>query len=196
MSAVPVDLRFRARITFVVRLLYRLLIGIARLAVWTGRMKELEIVVLRHQLAVLQRNTSNHPSSTTMTVRSLPRPPACSRSLVAVQQQLRPGCPHGTGDLLVRRITIGAQHRVGERAHAGRQHRSVMRKQHVKTIGCTVDQRLNVLVGDRFGRPPRLVLDSHRTVDRHAAAERPNRTPSHDQTAPRSAQSSTPSRSG
>ncbi|MBC8195357.1 MAG: transposase [Acidimicrobiia bacterium] len=37
------------------RILYRLIAGLARLAVRSGRSKELEIIVLRHQLAVLRR---------------------------------------------------------------------------------------------------------------------------------------------
>jgi hypothetical protein len=57
MSSVPADLRFRVRLDDVFRLFYRLLVGLTRLAAWTGRAKELEIIVLRHQLAVLQRNT-------------------------------------------------------------------------------------------------------------------------------------------
>ena len=37
------------------RVLYRLLVSLARLAVRSGRSKDLEIIVLRHQLAVLHR---------------------------------------------------------------------------------------------------------------------------------------------
>ena len=37
------------------RILYRLIATLARLAVRSGRSKDLEIMVLRHQLAVLQR---------------------------------------------------------------------------------------------------------------------------------------------
>jgi transposase len=40
------------------RILYRLLVGLAQLAVRTGRAKDLEIVVLRHQVAVLQRTVT------------------------------------------------------------------------------------------------------------------------------------------
>ena len=40
------------------RVLYRLLVSLARLAVRSGRSKDLEIIVLRHQLAVLRRQ--NH----------------------------------------------------------------------------------------------------------------------------------------
>ena len=40
------------------RILYRLLVSLARLAVRSGRSKDLEIIVLRHQLAVLRRQ--NH----------------------------------------------------------------------------------------------------------------------------------------
>ena len=36
------------------RILYRLLVPLARLAVRSGRSKDLEIIVLRHQLAVLR----------------------------------------------------------------------------------------------------------------------------------------------
>ena len=39
-------------------MLYRLLAGLARLAVRSGRSKDLEIIVLRHQLAVLRRQTN------------------------------------------------------------------------------------------------------------------------------------------
>ena len=37
------------------RIFYRLIAGLARLAVRSGRAKDLEIVVLRHQLTVLRR---------------------------------------------------------------------------------------------------------------------------------------------
>ena len=37
------------------RIFYRLIAGLARLSVRSGRAKDLEIVVLRHQLAVLRR---------------------------------------------------------------------------------------------------------------------------------------------
>jgi len=40
------------------RILYRFLASLARLAVRSGRSKDLEIVVLRHQLAVLKRQES------------------------------------------------------------------------------------------------------------------------------------------
>ena len=42
------------------RVLYRLLVSLARLAVRSGRSKDLEIIVLRHQLGVLHRR-SNRP---------------------------------------------------------------------------------------------------------------------------------------
>jgi hypothetical protein len=38
------------------RLLYRLIVGLIGLAVRSGRSKDLEIIVLRHQLAVLRRH--------------------------------------------------------------------------------------------------------------------------------------------
>ena len=38
------------------RILYRLLVSLARLAVRSGHSKDLEIIVLRHQLAVLHRH--------------------------------------------------------------------------------------------------------------------------------------------
>ncbi len=37
------------------RILYRLIAMLARLAVCSGRSKDLELIVLRHQLAVLRR---------------------------------------------------------------------------------------------------------------------------------------------
>ena len=51
MSAVLVDLRFSDKLGGV----FRLLFGITRLTVWTGRAKDLEIMVLRHQLVVSDR---------------------------------------------------------------------------------------------------------------------------------------------
>ena len=41
----------------VIRILYRFLASLARLAVRSGRSKDLEIIVLRHQLTVLRRQT-------------------------------------------------------------------------------------------------------------------------------------------
>ena len=43
------------------RILYRLLVSLARLAVRSGRSKDLEIIVVRHQLTVLHRQ-SNRPA--------------------------------------------------------------------------------------------------------------------------------------
>ena len=40
-----------------VRILYRFIVGLARLAVRSGRSKDLEIIVLRHQLNALRRQT-------------------------------------------------------------------------------------------------------------------------------------------
>jgi hypothetical protein len=59
MSSGPVYLRVRDRIDDVFVVLYRLLVGLTRLAAWTGRAKDLEIMVLRHQLAV-GNATRNH----------------------------------------------------------------------------------------------------------------------------------------
>ena len=43
------------------RVLYRLLVSLARLAVRLGRSKDIEIIVLRHQLTVLHRQ-NNRPA--------------------------------------------------------------------------------------------------------------------------------------
>ena len=64
----------------VCRVLYHLIAGLARLAVRSGRAKDLEIIVLRHQLAVLGRNASR--PAVTDDDRSL---------LAAVAQALPPG---------------------------------------------------------------------------------------------------------
>jgi putative transposase len=40
------------------RILYRLIAALARLAFRSGRRKDLEIIVLRHQLTVLRRQTN------------------------------------------------------------------------------------------------------------------------------------------
>ena len=42
----------------VFRILYRVLTGLARLAVRSGRSKDLEVIVLRHQNAVLRRQVA------------------------------------------------------------------------------------------------------------------------------------------
>jgi putative transposase len=63
-SIVAVDLRvLGTRIGGVFRLFYRVLAALVLLAVGSGRSKDLEIVVLRHQLAVLQR-TAQPPKLT------------------------------------------------------------------------------------------------------------------------------------
>ncbi|MCP3856051.1 MAG: hypothetical protein GY698_15140, partial [Actinomycetia bacterium] len=62
------------------RVLYRLISALARLAVRSGRAKDLEIVVLRHQLAVLRRQIdrpklSNNDRTLLGTIpAALPRP--------------------------------------------------------------------------------------------------------------------------
>ena len=45
----------RADADLVHRIMYRFLVALVRLAVRSGRSKDLEIIVLRHQLAVLRR---------------------------------------------------------------------------------------------------------------------------------------------
>jgi len=62
------------------RILYRFLASMARLAVRSGRSKELEIIVLRHQLAVLRRRdagpviTDDDRSLLGAIAQALPRP--------------------------------------------------------------------------------------------------------------------------
>ena len=62
------------------RVLYHLIAGLARLAVRSGRAKDLEIIVLRHQLAVLVRNvdrpqvTDDDRSLLAAVAQALPRP--------------------------------------------------------------------------------------------------------------------------
>jgi len=59
MRSRPSDRGFRGRACgLVCRVLYRLIAALARLAVRSGRAKDLEIIVLRHQLAVLGDNAS------------------------------------------------------------------------------------------------------------------------------------------
>jgi len=43
---------------------YRFLTALARLIVRSGRSKDLEIIVLRHQIQVLRRRSSGQPSTT------------------------------------------------------------------------------------------------------------------------------------
>ena len=45
----------RPMLSLVYRILYRFLAAMAQLAVGSGRSKDLEIIVLRHQLGVLRR---------------------------------------------------------------------------------------------------------------------------------------------
>ena len=47
------------------RILYLLLVSLARLAVRSGRSRDLEIIVLRHQLAVLSSGSRSTTSRTT-----------------------------------------------------------------------------------------------------------------------------------
>ena len=66
----------------VYRFLYRVLASLARLAVRSGRSKDIEIIVLRHQLAVLHRQHDR----TTLT--------DDDRSILgAIGQALPCGCP-------------------------------------------------------------------------------------------------------
>ena len=44
------------------RVLYRLLVSLACLAVRSGRSKDLEVIALRHRLRVLRRRTTDRPS--------------------------------------------------------------------------------------------------------------------------------------
>ena len=66
------------------RILYRLIAALARLAVRSGRSKDLEIIVLRHQLVVLRRQTTTpilrDDDRTLLGViaAALPRPKRCS----------------------------------------------------------------------------------------------------------------------
>ena len=78
------------------RVLYRLLGSLARLAVRSGRSKDLEIIVLRHQLAVLRRQNNRSlrrcgPGAAGCH-RAVPAPTAASRlahHTRATGQQLR-----------------------------------------------------------------------------------------------------------
>ena len=62
------------------RICYRLITALARLAVRSGRSKDLEIIVLRHQITVLQRNidrpafTDDDRSLLGAVAQALPRP--------------------------------------------------------------------------------------------------------------------------
>jgi len=62
------------------RILYRLIAAVARLAVRSGRSKDLEIIALRHQLGVLRRKTDrparndNDRSLLSAVAAALPRP--------------------------------------------------------------------------------------------------------------------------
>ena len=71
------------------RILYRLLVSLARLAVRSGRSKDLEIIVLRHQLTVLQP-----PEQPTSARRRGPGPARCHRGAPrpasGTEQPLRP----------------------------------------------------------------------------------------------------------
>jgi putative transposase len=76
------------------RILYRLLTSLARLAIRSGRSKDIEIIVLRHQLRVLHRQ--NNRPDLTENDRSL---------LAAIAQALPRPCRHGwlvTPDTLLR----------------------------------------------------------------------------------------------
>jgi hypothetical protein len=64
--------------------LYRFLASLARLAVRSGRSEDLEIIVLRHQLAVLNRTTT-HRHQVTDVDRSLPA--AIAQALPRPQRQ-------------------------------------------------------------------------------------------------------------
>ena len=58
------------------RILNRLLVSLARLAVRSGRSKDLEIIVLRHQLTVLHDITTDQPSPTRAPTDPTARSPA------------------------------------------------------------------------------------------------------------------------
>ena len=75
------DQGFRGRACrLMCRILYHLIAALARLAVRSGRAKDLEIIVLRHQLAVLNRNvdrpalTDDDRSLLAAVAHALPRP--------------------------------------------------------------------------------------------------------------------------
>jgi hypothetical protein len=67
------------------RILYRFLTSLARLAVRSGRSKDLEIIVLRHQLGVLGRQASlshlNDDDRTLLGAIAARAPPAAARGL-------------------------------------------------------------------------------------------------------------------
>ena len=75
-SAAWVDQGIRGRcLSAVSRILYRLIAALAHLAFRSGRSKDLEIIVLRHQLSVLRRQ-NNRPALNKMTgLCSAPSPP-------------------------------------------------------------------------------------------------------------------------
>jgi hypothetical protein len=89
------DQGFRGRACrLVFRILYHLIAALARLAMRSGRAKDLEIV-LRHQLAVLGRNvdrpavTDDDRSLLATVASALPRPVGARKSVVAGQARFQ-----------------------------------------------------------------------------------------------------------